>query len=62
MDLAQRATKNGEILAKDVDQAAFDLAPPGDDTIAEVLLLLDAKTRGPVGHKHVEFSKCPGIQ
>ena len=50
------------LLHEAVDRAALDLAPTGDHAIAEVLLLLDTKAYGTVGHKHVQFPETPLVE
>src|SRR5690606_19104442 len=51
----KRAAKNGEVLAENVDLAAVDGAPTGDDAIAWDLLLGHAEIRRAVRDEHVEF-------
>jgi hypothetical protein len=57
MGLGQRAAEHGEILGEDIDLAAVDRAPAGDDAVACHLLLGHAEIDGAVGDIHVVFFK-----
>ena len=50
-----RAAQNGKVLAEDIDHAAIDGAPAGDNAITGVLRFLHVKIGAAVGDKHVEF-------
>ena len=63
MGFAERTAEDGEVLGKDIDQAAVDLAPAGDDAIARHDLLgLHLELGGPVGDEHVVFFEAVGIE
>ena len=52
---AERAAEDGEVLAEDVDDAAVDRAPAGDDAVAGDLGLLHAEVGRAMLDVHVEF-------
>ena len=60
--LAERATEHGEVLGEQEHLAAVDRAPPGDHTIGERAVLLDAETVGPVAGQHVELDERVGVE
>jgi hypothetical protein len=55
MGFRQRTAEHGEILAEDIDLAAVDGAPAGNDAVARHLLLRHAEIGGAVGDVHVVF-------
>ena len=55
MGFGQRAAEHGEILAEDIDHAAIDRAPAGDDAIAGDLGAVHAEIGAAVGDEHVVF-------
>ena len=62
MGFRHRPAQNGEILAEDIDHAAIDGAPSGDNAIAGVLGFLHVKVGAAVGDEHVEFFERPFVQ
>src|SRR5207248_403213 len=60
--LGKRTTKDREILRKDVNQAAVDLAIARDNSISGDSLIIQAKVCGAVGDKHVQFIECAWIK
>jgi hypothetical protein len=55
--LAQRAADDGEVLAEEVDRPALDQRVPGDDAVAEELLLLHAEIGAAVRREAVELDE-----
>ena len=53
--LRQRAAEHGEVLGEQIDGAAVDRAPAGDDAVAGDLGLFHAEVVGAVLDEHVEF-------
>src|SRR5262249_16490045 len=53
--LRQRAAEHGEVLGKDIDHAAVDGSPSGDDAVTWDLRLLHAEVGASVLHVHVEL-------
>ena len=53
--LGERAAEDGEVLGEDVDDAAVDGAPAGDDAVARRLLLLHAELGAAVLDEGVEL-------
>ncbi len=53
--LRQRAAEHGEVLGEQIDRAAVDGAPAGDDAVAGDLLRLHAELGGAVLDEHVEL-------
>ena len=51
----QRAAEHREVLGEQIDRAAVDRAPAGDDAVAGDLLLLHAEIGGAVLDEHVEL-------
>ena len=62
MGLAERATKDREILGIDVDQPAIDPTVPGDDAVSQVSLVGQPEIGGPVGDEPVEFNETVFVQ
>ena len=62
MRLGKRAAEHREVLREDVDEPAFDPAPPGDDAVAEHLLVGEAEIRGAMGDEAVELDEAPRIE
>ena len=60
--LGQRAAEHREILGEHVDEPAVDLAVAGHHAVAQELLLVQAKIRGPVRHQLSQFLKRAGVQ
>jgi hypothetical protein len=55
MCLGKGAAENREVLGKDIDLAAVDGAPAGDDAVARDLLAIHAEIHRPVCDIHVEL-------
>ncbi len=55
MRFRQRAAEYREILGEDIDDAAIDRAPAGDDAVARDLRLLHAEIGAAVLDEHVEL-------
>ena len=55
MRLGQRTAEDGEVLGEEVDRAAVDRAPAGDDAVAGDLLLFHAEIGRAVLDEHVEL-------
>src|SRR5690606_11266512 len=55
MRLGERAAENGEVLGEDVDDAAVDGAPAGDDAVAGGLRLLHAEVGAAVLDEGIEL-------
>ena len=56
MGFGQRAAENGEILGEEIDDAAIDRAPAGNDAVAgNFVFLVHAEIDAAVLHEHVEF-------
>ena len=53
--LAQRAAEHGEVLGEEINGAAVDRAPAGDDAVAGDLGLLHAEVVTAVLDEHVEL-------
>ena len=62
VDLAQRATEDGEVLAEHADGAAVDGAVPGDDAVAVGPVRGDPEIGGPMPGELVEFGERAGIE
>jgi hypothetical protein len=62
MGFGQRAAEHGEILGEDIDLAAVDRAPAGNDAVAGHLLFGHAEIDGAVGDVHVVFFKRAFIE
>ena len=60
--LGERAAEDGEILGEDIDDAAVDRAPAGDDAVAGDLGLLHAEIGAAVLDEHVELFEGVLIQ
>ena len=54
--LGERAAEHGEVLGEDIDDAAVDRAPAGDDAVAgDLVVLVHAEIDAAMLHEHVEF-------
>ena len=60
--LTHRTAHDGEILGKDVDQPAVDLAPAGHHTVGIGVAFFHAETAGAVGDKHAGFLESAGVE
>src|SRR5512138_2147447 len=62
MRLGQRSPEDGEVLREHVDQPAVDAAPPGNDAVAGIHLLVQAEVGGAMSHEAVELDEAALVE
>ena len=62
VDLTQRAAEDREVLREHKHLAPVDLAPPGDHTVGERPVRLDAEPVRAVAGEHVELDEGSGVE